>query len=85
MDTEGGLLRRIRGLVPLIGPVVFGALGEVEERAMALEARAFTAPGRRTTLRALPDSARQRLTRWALLVGSVVAVAASVALPGRLP
>ncbi|HEX7492195.1 MAG TPA: energy-coupling factor transporter transmembrane component T [Candidatus Limnocylindrales bacterium] len=85
MDTEGGPLRRLRGLVPLIGPVVFGALGEVEERAMALEARAFTAPGRRTILRALPDSSRQRMIRWTFLVGSVAAVAASLALPGRLP
>jgi energy-coupling factor transport system permease protein len=85
LDTEGGPIRRARGLLPLIGPVVFGALGEVEERAMALEARAFTAPGRRTLLRALPDSSRQRLMRWLLLVGSVMAVAASLALPGRLP
>jgi energy-coupling factor transport system permease protein len=85
MDTEGGPWRRVRGLVPLIGPVVFGALGEVEERAMALEARAFTAPGRRTVLRALPDSLGQRVARWALLVGSVAAVVASLALPGRLP
>jgi energy-coupling factor transport system permease protein len=85
METEGGPWRRVRGLVPLIGPVVFGALSEVEERAMALEARAFTAPGRRTILRALPDSHRQRMMRWGLLVGSVMAVAASLALPGRLP
>jgi len=85
METEGGLWRRFRGLVPLIGPVLFGALAEVEERTMALEARAFTAPGRRTILRALPDSGRQRAARWLLFVGSVVAVVVTLATPVRLP
>jgi energy-coupling factor transport system permease protein len=85
LDTEGRLWRRVRGLVPLIGPVLFGALAEVEERTMALEARAFTASGRRTILRALPDSRRQRAARWLLLVGSIVAVVASAVAPGRLP
>jgi len=85
METEGGLWRRFRGLVPLIGPVLFGALAEVEERTMALEARAFIAPGRRTILRALPDSGRQRAARWLLFVGSVVAVVVTLATPVRLP
>jgi energy-coupling factor transport system permease protein len=85
MDTEGGLWRRFRGLVPLIGPVLFGALAEVEERTMALEARAFTAPGRRTMLRALPDSGWQRTGRWLLLVGSLVTVAVTLSTPVRLP
>jgi energy-coupling factor transport system permease protein len=85
MDTEGGPWRRFRGLVPLIGPVLFGALAEVEERTMALEARAFTAPSRRTILRALPDSVWQRTGRWLLLVGSLVTVAVTLATPVRLP
>jgi len=85
MDTEGGLPRRFRGLVPLVGPVVFGALAEVEERTMALEARGFTAPGRRTLLRKLPDSRPQRLARWALLVGSICLVAVSLAGAVKLP
>jgi energy-coupling factor transport system permease protein len=85
MDTEGGPLRRFLGLVPLVGPVVFGALAEVEERTMALEARAFTAPGGRTLLRRLPDSRRQRLARWGLLVGSVCLVGVSLVGVVKLP
>ncbi|MGD0019243.1 MAG: energy-coupling factor transporter transmembrane component T [Candidatus Limnocylindrales bacterium] len=85
MDSEGRLWRRFRGLVPLIGPVLFGALAEVEERTMALEARAFTAPGRRTILRALPDSRRQRLARWLLLVGSIGLVGLSLSGAVKLP
>ena len=85
MDTEGGLWRRSSGLVPLVGPVVFGALAEVEDRTMALEARAFTAPGRRTLLRTLPDSSLQRLARWMLLAASVCFVVVSLAGVVKLP
>ena len=64
LDTEGSIRRRIRGIVPLAGPMVFGALSEVEERTVALEARAFSAPARRTVMRTLPDDGRQRAVRW---------------------
>lgn len=78
LDTEGRIWRRVRGLVPLAAPLVLGALTEVEEQTMALEARGFTAPGRRTVLRALPDSSGQRLLRRALFIGTIVILAASV-------
>jgi energy-coupling factor transport system permease protein len=67
LDTEGSLAARIRGLVPLAGPVILGAIGEVEERTLALEARAFGRPGRRTLLWAPPDSSPQRLARWGMV------------------
>jgi energy-coupling factor transport system permease protein len=73
LDTEGSLLRRLRGIVPLAGPVLMGSIAEVEERTMALEARGFTRPGRRTLLWAPPDSSRQAITRW-LLVAAVPAL-----------
>ena len=85
MDTEGGVRRRIRGLLPLVGPVIFGSLNEVEERTMALEARAFTAAGRRTLLRALPDSAVQRWFRWTALLASIAAVVVTLAGWVRVP
>ena len=56
---RAGIWRRARGVVPLAAPLVFGALTEVEERTMALEARAFTAPGRQTLLRVPPRSGRR--------------------------
>jgi energy-coupling factor transport system permease protein len=78
LDTQGGILRRARGVLPLAAPLMFGALTEVEERAMALEARAFSAPARRTVLRAFPDSATQRGVRWGLLALLLVLVALSI-------
>jgi energy-coupling factor transport system permease protein len=76
LDTEGGPLRRLRALVPLVGPVVLGMTAEVEERTMALEARGFTRPGRRTLLWEPPDSSGERLVRWGLVVAVVVLVGA---------
>jgi energy-coupling factor transport system permease protein len=67
LDTEGSWPRRLRGVVPLVAPLVIGSLADVEDRALALEARAFGAPGRRTVLTRLPDSRGQRVARWTLL------------------
>jgi energy-coupling factor transport system permease protein len=82
LDTQGRFHRRAAGVVPLAGPLVIGALAEVEERTLALEARAFTAPGRQTRLRVPPDPALHRAIRWAAIVGLVALLAARVA--GRL-
>jgi energy-coupling factor transport system permease protein len=76
LDTEGSVLRRLRGILPIVGPVVLGSIAEVEERTMALEARGFTRPGRRTLLWAPPDAAWQAVLRWgmlAALLGLIVA------------
>ncbi|HEX2844217.1 MAG TPA: energy-coupling factor transporter transmembrane component T, partial [Candidatus Limnocylindria bacterium] len=67
LDTEGSLWRRIRGIVPIVGPVILGSIAEVEERTMALEARGFTRPGRRTLLWAPGDTTGERIARWALV------------------
>jgi energy-coupling factor transport system permease protein len=85
LDTEGSAWRRIRGVIPLAGPMISSSLSEVEERSMALEARGFSAPVRRTTLRTLPDSGWQRLTRWLILGATVVLIVASLAGVVRLP
>ena len=75
LDTEGSLRARVRGVVPLAGPVILSSLTEVEERSLALEVRAFGRPGRRHLLWRNPDSAAQLIARSALLlllVGSIV-------------
>lgn len=66
LDTEGSWRRRLHGVLPLITPLIIGSLAEVEDRTMALEVRAFGAPGRRTLLHRAPDSRGQQLARWAM-------------------
>lgn len=85
LDTEGSPWRRVRGIVPLAGPMISSSLSEIEERSMALEARAFSAPGPRTVVRVLPDSPAQRVARWAMLLGTVLLVVASLTSVIRLP
>jgi len=79
LDTEGSMWRRIRGILPIVGPVILGSIAEVEERTMALEARGFTRPGRRTLLWTPADSRAQSISRWALVLGLVAVIAARVA------
>jgi energy-coupling factor transport system permease protein len=81
LDTEGSVLARGRGVVPIVGPVILGAISEVEDRTLALEARAFGRPGRRTLLWEPPDSGRQQLARWAM-VAAVPVLAAARGLAG---
>ncbi len=85
LDTQGSPWRRVRGIVPLAGPMISSSLSEVEERSMALEARAFSAPGRRTVLREPRDSGPQRLVRWAVFGGTIILLATSILGIVRLP
>jgi energy-coupling factor transport system permease protein len=76
LDTESGYIRRARSLVPLVAPLVLGSLVEVEERAIAIEARGFTSPQPKTSLHDIPDSGFDKILRGIL----VFLVVASLAL-----
>jgi energy-coupling factor transport system permease protein len=79
LDTQGGVWQRIRGVVPIVGPVILGSIAEVEERTMALEARGFTRPGRRTLLWWPGDRPAERALRWLLVLAVPGAIAARAA------
>jgi energy-coupling factor transport system permease protein len=79
LDTEGSVRARLRGVLPLVGPVILSSLTEVEERSLALEVRAFGRPGRRQLLWRIPDSSAQRAVRAVLLLALLGAIAARIA------
>jgi energy-coupling factor transport system permease protein len=79
LDTEGSIRARLRGVLPLVGPVILSSLTEVEERSLALEVRAFGRPGRRHLLWRLPDTRPQLLARVVMLAALVAAVALRLA------
>jgi energy-coupling factor transport system permease protein len=68
LDTQGAITSRVRGIVPIVGPVILGSIADVEERTMALEARGFTRPGRRTLLWTPGDTSSERIARWLLVL-----------------
>lgn len=67
LETEG-TVRRLRALPALVGPLIVGALVDTEERAMALESRAFMAQGPKTTLRDIPDTQGEHWARTLMLL-----------------
>jgi energy-coupling factor transport system permease protein len=86
LNTEGSVVARVRGLLPLAGPVVLSSLTEVEERSLALEVRAFGRPGRRQLLWRIPDTPGQLLVRAGLLMALLIVIVLRVTGAGpRLP
>ena len=74
LDTEGSVRARLRGLLPLVGPVILSSLTEVEERSLALEVRAFGRPGRRNLLWRIRDTSGQLVLRAILLLLLLAAI-----------
>jgi energy-coupling factor transport system permease protein len=72
LDTQSSFLKRAGSIFPLVGPLVFGSLVEVEERAIAIEARGFTSTRVKTSLHEIPDSNLNKGLRW-ILVALVLA------------
>lgn len=74
LDTHSTFLRRAGSVVPLVSPLVFGSLVEVEERAIAIEARGFTSKKNKTSLHDIPDRRLDQVLRWGLAGISVVSI-----------
>jgi energy-coupling factor transport system permease protein len=72
LETSGSFAIRFKALTPLVGPLILGSLLEVEERALALEARAFNYPGPKTALYTVSDSRLEWVFRILLLGLTVV-------------
>lgn len=75
LETEGNLLVRAKAFLPSIGPLILGSIVATEERAITLEARAFSAPVKKVRLHTVEDTKLDRLLRllcWILLVMFVI-------------
>jgi len=78
LDSEGNVIKRFFCLFPLIAPLVLSSLIQVEQRAIALELKGFNAPGPKTTLRIISDTAWQQRIRWMMLFFSCVVIVYSL-------
>ena len=70
---------RARALVPIVLPLVLGSLVEVEERAIAIEARGFNSNRKETALIEIPDTKRQYLMRRVFVILMILSIVARVA------
>lgn len=68
LAVTGGLRARIRSIMPLVVPLILGSIIDVEQRAIALEARAFGRAGPKTSLLVLEDSQVQAAARRAMIL-----------------
>lgn len=71
LETEGSFLVRARALLPLVFPLLLGSIVDIEERAIALEVRAFGRIGPKTSLLTLHDTMLQRIVRWLLVLAAL--------------
>lgn len=78
LSLEGSFVRRLRALIPLIGPVLLGSLVDVRERTFALEARGFGARPGRTAYRVVADPPVDRWLRLGILVACLGVVVIAV-------
>ena len=78
LAVHGSFGTRVRALVPVIGPVILGAVVGVRERTLALEARGFGARPGRTAYRIVPDPPVDRWLRAGVLAATALVVAASL-------
>jgi len=83
LDTEGSARARLRGVLPLAGPAVLGAIHDVEGRTLALETRGFGRPGPRHVPWAPSDRPIERVARWSLVAAVTLLVAGTAA--GAIP
>ncbi|MGQ0714693.1 MAG: energy-coupling factor transporter transmembrane component T family protein [Gemmatimonadaceae bacterium] len=75
LTVSGGPIARLRATLPLAGPLMVSLVTDAERHALALDARAFDALGRRTSLTDIPDPRAERIVRaviWGVTVTLVV-------------
>lgn len=69
-----GIRGRLRALPALAGPLIVGLVTESEERALALDARAFDARGKRTTLAPIADPVAEQWIRRAIWLALLLVI-----------
>jgi energy-coupling factor transport system permease protein len=74
VEVEGGVLRRAQAFLPIIGPLVIGAVLNLESRALALELRGFSSRVRRTPLHEITDARWEVWLRYLLAILPLLAL-----------
>lgn len=73
IETEGNMLQRAKAYIPVMGPLILNAISSTEEKSIAMDARAFSAPAEHTFLSELPEiSKREKIFVGLMDIGFLV-------------
>ncbi|WP_020611760.1 energy-coupling factor transporter transmembrane component T [Sediminispirochaeta bajacaliforniensis] len=75
IETKGGLKVRLRAFIPMLAPLILSSFSGIEERALTLEARAFSAPCKKTHIRTVEKGRFDGLLRVTAALILLAAVA----------
>lgn len=68
VETEGGIMTRIKSFVPMLGPVVLTSIEQNEERVLTLQSRAFSSEVRPTLMLPIKKSSFDRILSWIIII-----------------
>jgi energy-coupling factor transport system permease protein len=68
-------------MLPLVEPLVLGSIIDVDERAIALEARGFSSDKPKTFFRTVEDQRWEQILRWVLVIASVLLIVGRILWP----
>lgn len=74
LNIGGSLLSRARAILPLVVPLILSSLIDVEERALAIEARGFNHPGAKTSLLEAQEASWEPTARWCIAIAALAVV-----------
>ena len=74
VETEGNLLVRAKAFLPTLAPLILTSIANTEERAITLEARAFTVPVKKTSLYQLKKTKKDTGVRALILILLIIIV-----------
>jgi energy-coupling factor transporter transmembrane protein EcfT len=65
-------------VLPLVVPLILSSLVDVEERALAVEARAFSHPGKKTSFIEIAEYGWEPLLRWVVIIAIAALLGLSI-------
>ena len=74
VETESNMFVRAKAFFPTIGPLILNSIVSAEERAITLEARAFSVSGKKTRLHTVADTGTDRALRVVFMIMLAAAV-----------
>ena len=73
IETEGGFVTRVKSVLPVLFPVIISSMTGIEDKTLAMNARAFAARGKHTSLRKIaPATAAEKAITAATFAACVV-------------